>query len=329
MRSGPPSAPRWRRPTIPRSRRSCARSATWPHPPATAGARSTRKMRSNPGALRGRDLADARGEHAAAAERLRSLVGREPAQSRFPPGRWPPRCAPRAGPRRRPGAAAPGDDRAFDPLAWHERSSPSTPPASSRRRCARSGARSRSIPRCRSRTTTWVAARARGGREAEALQEFTRATTLDPNNAAAWTNRANALRAVGQSRRSGRGLPRPRVVSPRGSRTAQRPRCARVEAGDLDRAVALFEEALAIDPRYHEARLNLAVAEVRRGHPAAARAAAAGAPPGAAGSRDGGQGVGVPPRPRRITDFCQASLGNPPTHWILNPIVCSECRLSV
>jgi len=37
-----------------------------------------------------------------------------------------------------------------------------------------------------------------------------------------------------------------------------------VEAGDLDRAAALFEEALAIDPRYHEARLNLAVAKCGR-----------------------------------------------------------------
>jgi Flp pilus assembly protein TadD len=46
-----------------------------------------------------------------------------------------------------------------------------------------------------------------------------------------------------------------------------------IEDGDLDRAVALFQEALAVDPRYHEARLNLAVAEVRRGNPAEARAA--------------------------------------------------------
>src|SRR5262249_11330975 len=45
-----------------------------------------------------------------------------------------------------------------------------------------------------------------------------------------------------------------------------------VESGDLDRAVALFQEALAVDPAYHEAWLNLAVAEVRRGHADMARA---------------------------------------------------------
>ncbi len=46
-----------------------------------------------------------------------------------------------------------------------------------------------------------------------------------------------------------------------------------VEAGDFDRAAAFFEQALVIDPDYHEARLNLAVAEMRRGHADAARAA--------------------------------------------------------
>jgi Tfp pilus assembly protein PilF len=66
-----------------------------------------------------------------------------------------------------------------------------------------------------------------------------------------------------------------------------------IESGDLDRAVALFEEALAMDPRYHEARLNLAVAEVRRGHPAAARAALE-ACCGRARPGDGRQGLRVP-----------------------------------
>ena len=46
-----------------------------------------------------------------------------------------------------------------------------------------------------------------------------------------------------------------------------------VEAGDFDRAATLFRQALEIDADYHEARLNLAVAEVRRGNPGAARSA--------------------------------------------------------
>jgi Flp pilus assembly protein TadD len=105
------------------------------------------------------------------------------------------------------------------------------------------------------------------------LEAFTRATTLDPNNAGAWTNRANALRALGRSREAAEGYGTARRLAPRDPSPANGLGVLALEAGDLDRAVALFTEALALDPRYHEARMNLAVAEVRRGHPAAARAA--------------------------------------------------------
>jgi protein O-mannosyl-transferase len=114
---------------------------------------------------------------------------------------------------------------------------------------------------------------ARGGRHAEALAEFTRATTLDANNAAAWTNRANALRAMGQPRDAAEAYRTAGRLAPHDPGPRNGLGVLAVESGELDRAIALFEEALAIDPRYHEARLNLAVAQVRRGNPAAARAA--------------------------------------------------------
>jgi Flp pilus assembly protein TadD len=114
---------------------------------------------------------------------------------------------------------------------------------------------------------------ARGGRHADALAEFTLATALDPNNAAAWTNRASALRAIGQPRDAAEAYRIAARLAPGDPGPRNGLGVLLVESGNLDRAIALFEEALAIDPRYHEARLNLAVAEVRRGHPAAARAA--------------------------------------------------------
>jgi Flp pilus assembly protein TadD len=108
---------------------------------------------------------------------------------------------------------------------------------------------------------------------AEALDEFARATSLDANNAGAWTNRANALRAVGRGGDAAKAYETAARLAPRDPGPRNGLGVLSIDAGDLDRAAALFEEALAIDPRYHEARLNLAVAEVRRGNPAAARAA--------------------------------------------------------
>src|SRR4029079_13410762 len=108
---------------------------------------------------------------------------------------------------------------------------------------------------------------------AEALEEFSRATALDPNSASAWTNRANALRAVGRPAEAAQAYETARDLAPRDPGPRNGLGLMALEKGDIDRAVALFDEALAIDPRYHEARLNLAVAEVRRGNPAAARAA--------------------------------------------------------
>ena len=217
--------------------------------------------------------ADARGEHAAAAEALHSLVGREPGN---PALRQALAAALRAAGRPAEAAKAMGSLETIapsDPVAWHERAialDAAGQVEEAMRSERRAIALDPSLPEPHNHLGSLLA---RGGREGEALEEFTRATTLDPNNAAAWTNRANALRAGGRRGEAAEAYETAGRLAPRDPGPRNGLGVLAIEAGDLDRAVALFEEALAIDPRYHEARLNLAVAEVRRGHPAAARAA--------------------------------------------------------
>ena len=217
--------------------------------------------------------ADARGDHAAAVDGLRPLVRREPGNPAF---RQALAAALRGAGRPAEAAEAMGalDTIApSDPVAWHERAialdaagQMDEAMRSERRAIALDSA----LPEPHNHLGSLLA---RGGRHAEALVEFTRATTLDPNNAAAWTNRANALRAMGQPRDAAEAYRAAGRLAPRDPGPRNGLGVLAVESGELDRAVALFEEALAIDPRYHEARLNLAVAQVRRGDPAAARAA--------------------------------------------------------
>jgi choline-sulfatase len=217
--------------------------------------------------------ADARGEHAAAAQALAELVRREPASVAL-------RQALAAALR---GAGRPGEAaRALasletlapsDPIAWHERSI-ALDAAGSVEDAVRSERRSIALDPSRPEPHNHLGALlARTGRAAEALDEFARATALDPNNAGAWTNRANALHDLGRPGQAAAAYETAARLAPRDPGPRNGLGVLAVEAGDFDRAAGLFEEALAIDPGYAEARLNLAVAELRRGHDDAARAA--------------------------------------------------------
>ena len=217
--------------------------------------------------------ADARGEHASAAQALRELVRREPASAAF---RQALAAALRADGRSAEAAAAFGSLESIapsDPIAWHERAI-ALDAAGSGEEAMRSERRAialdATLPEPHNHLGSLLA---RSGRLAEALEEFARATTLDPNNAAAWTNRANALRATGRRAEAVEAYETAARLAPRDPGLRNGLGVIAVESGDLDRAAALFQEALAIDPRYHEARLNLAVAESRRGHRDAARQA--------------------------------------------------------
>ena len=94
------------------------------------------------------------------------------------------------------------------------------------------------------------------------------------NNAGACTNRANALRSMGRRAEAAARVRDGRSAGPRGIPTRSTAwACWPWRRATPTGASALFQQALEIDPGYHEARLNLAVAEVRRGNLAAARSA--------------------------------------------------------
>jgi protein O-GlcNAc transferase len=158
-----------------------------------------------------------------------------------------------------------------DPLAWHERAI-ALDAAGDLDEAMRSERRAialdPSLPEPHNHLGSLLA---RAGRLPEALDELTRATSLDPNHAGAWTNRANVLRALGRPAEAEDGYRIASRLAPRDAGPLNGLGVMAVEAGAFDRAAELFREALAIDPAYHEARLNLAVAEVRRGHPDVAR----------------------------------------------------------
>jgi choline-sulfatase len=217
--------------------------------------------------------ADARGEHARAAQALRDLVRREPGNPAFVQALA---AALRASGQAAQAAEALGGLEAIapsDPVAWHERAL-ALDAAGDLEEAMRSERRAialdPSLPEPHNHLGSLLVRR---GRAAEALDEFTRATSLDANNAGAWTNRANALRALGRREEAATAYQSAARVAPRDPGPVNGLGVLAVERGDVDRASALFREALEIDPDYHEARLNLAVAEVRRGKPDAARSA--------------------------------------------------------
>jgi choline-sulfatase len=215
--------------------------------------------------------ADARGEHERAAETLRGLVRHEPGNPAF--------VQAFAAALRGAGRAAEGAEvlrgletlAPSDPLAWHERAialDAAGDVEEAMRSERRAIALDPSLPEPHNHLGSLLA---RTGRLAEALDALTRATSLDPNHAGAWTNRANAQRALGRRAEAEEGYRTAARLAPRDPGPLNGLGVMAVEAGDFDRAAALFAEALALDPAYHEARLNLAVAEVRRNHPDAAR----------------------------------------------------------
>lgn len=217
--------------------------------------------------------ADARGEHAHAAAALRDLVRREPGNPAFVQALA---AALRASGQAAEAARALGGLETIapsDPVAWHERAL-ALDAAGDLEEAMRSERRAialdPSLPEPHNHLGSLLARR---GRAAEALDEFTRATSLDENNAGAWTNCANALRALGRRDQAAGAYQTAARLAPHDPGPVNGLGVLAVEAGDFNRGAALFRQALEIDPEYHEARLNLAVAEVRRGNPDAARSA--------------------------------------------------------
>jgi Flp pilus assembly protein TadD len=115
---------------------------------------------------------------------------------------------------------------------------------------------------------------ARQGRPQEALAAFTEALRLDPNNAQAWNNKGNVLRILGRRTEAAADYQRAAELAPRDVDPLNGLGVLAVEAKDLDAAAEYFTRVLAVDPRYAEARLNLAVVEASRGRTSAARALA-------------------------------------------------------
>ena len=175
-------------------------------------------------ALRGGDLG---GRRAATTRRavaaLRALVRREPGNAAF---RQALAAALRAPGRPREAAQALGcwsrSRRRTRGLA-RARARPRRRRPGWRRRSARSAARSRSTRRCPSRTTIWASSRARGQARRRRSRSSTTPSRLDPNNAGAWTNRANALRAMGRRREAARPYQTAMRAGPARSGAAQRP----------------------------------------------------------------------------------------------------------
>jgi Flp pilus assembly protein TadD len=103
------------------------------------------------------------------------------------------------------------------------------------------------------------------------LRDFDKAIALDPNNARAWNNRANALRALGRREEAATAYRSASRLSPRDPDPVNGLGVLAVEAGDLPGAGDAFRRVLEIDPGYFEAVVNLAFVEARQGQTAAAR----------------------------------------------------------
>ena len=99
-----------------------------------------------------------------------------------------------------------------------------------------------------------------GGKAEQALAEFERACSIDPRDARAHNNRGNVLRQVGRYLEAEKAYARAMELAPSyadpwngmGTLEVQRDRPAA--------AVPYFDRALVLTPRFHEARLNRAIA---------------------------------------------------------------------
>jgi arylsulfatase A-like enzyme/Flp pilus assembly protein TadD len=215
--------------------------------------------------------AETRGETEAAIAALGRLVDEEPANPVF--RRSLAAALGRAG-RARESVAVLADLARIAPddaVAWHERAvalARAGNVAEAVRSEAEAIARNPRLPEPHNHLGILEAGR---GRLAEALRAFETATTLDPNNAKAWNNRANALRALGRGSEAEDAYHKAAERAPRDPDPPNGLGVLAVQAGRLDEAVAHFEKAVALDPAFAEARLNLAVARMTKGDAAAAR----------------------------------------------------------
>jgi len=109
-----------------------------------------------------------------------------------------------------------------------------------------------------------------GNGPAEALAAFDRAVALDPNNALAWNNRANALRAAGRRDEARAAYETALRLAPGDPDPRNGLGVLAVEEGRLDDAAARFREVLARAPANLAVRVDLVNALVRLGRADAA-----------------------------------------------------------
>jgi arylsulfatase A-like enzyme len=109
------------------------------------------------------------------------------------------------------------------------------------------------------------------GHLARALEVLDAAVALDPNNAKAWNNRGNVLRALGRGEEAAVAFRKAAELRPNDPDPVNGLGVLLVQSGRAGEAATLFRRALDLAPHFAEARLNLAVAEAQQGQFAEAR----------------------------------------------------------
>jgi tetratricopeptide (TPR) repeat protein len=111
------------------------------------------------------------------------------------------------------------------------------------------------------------------GRHAEARQSFTQATILDPTNAAYQVHLGHAARELGDLQAAEASYLRALAIDPRTPDALNGLGVVLVQTRRADQAVSRLEEAVALEPAFVEAQLNLGIARQEIGDRAGARAA--------------------------------------------------------
>jgi choline-sulfatase len=211
----------------------------------------------------------ARGDDAGALPALRALVRDEPGNAVF---RRALSTALRRTGRAREAAALLARDHGPDATAWHERAlalADAGDVAQAVASAERALALDPSLPEVHNHLGVL---RARRGDAPRALAAFDQVVRLDPNNALGHANRGNALRSLGRLPEAKDAYEAALAVSPRSVDALNGLGTLAVLGGAPDEAVRLFRRALEQQPDLAEARLNLAVAELKRGRAGEARA---------------------------------------------------------
>jgi choline-sulfatase len=214
--------------------------------------------------------AAARGDDAGALPALRALVRDEPGNAAF---RRALSTSLRRTGRAREAAALLAGDLAADATGWYERAlalAEAGDVAQAIGSAERALALDPSLPEVHNHLGVLRASR---GETRQALAAFDEVVRLDPNNALGHCNRGNALRAMGRLPEAKDAYEAALRVSPQSVDALNGLGTLAVLGGAPDEAVALFRRVLEQQPDLAEARLNLAVAELKRGQTAAARAA--------------------------------------------------------